>query len=136
MRVSGIYSKYSGDKWAPRAQKIVWEYVSSYWRLRNKIVNGADDQEERRVARLQLNQLIQETYASRPAVGRRQNLFTQLLRDILKRSTYYLEHWLRDLKKQRRWKKDGKIGWKRAKIQSDDTLQNNGGTQWRNKSTT
>ena len=69
MRASGIRSKYSGDKWAPRAQKIVWGYVSSHWRLRNKMVNGADDQEEQRVARLRLNQLVRETYASRPAVG-------------------------------------------------------------------
>ena len=100
------------------------------------MVNGVDDQEEQQVARLQLNQLVWETYASRPAVGRRQNLFTQSLRDILKCSTYYLEHWLRDVETAKKVEKDGKIGWKREKMQSDNTLKNVGGTQWKNKSTT
>ena len=75
LRKTGHVSKYSGDKWAPRAQNLVWQYVLGHWIHRNGIVNGAKEDEERQIERHLLEQQVREVYHKRPPIGKQRKLF-------------------------------------------------------------
>ncbi len=96
-RSQGSHSKYSGDKWAPRAQKALWRYVLSHWTHRNSLVNGKDESKRRHIERQRIEQMVREKYGERPQVGRRKDLFRCTVGEILRKSTHHLQHWLRDV---------------------------------------
>ena len=98
MRQTGHCSRYSGDKWAPRAMKIVWNYIDGLWRFRNGLIHGANEEEQREMERERLEQQASDLYDKRPDVGKRQALFKPTKGQILRKNMLHLETWIRNVK--------------------------------------
>ena len=114
-RDKGFYSKYSRDKWAPRAQKLVWSYVLGHWKHCNVMVNRENEEQERLIERKRLEQRVREVYSKRLSVGKRQNLYHRTIEDILTKTSHHLINWLKDVdtaikveKRQQERKREGK----------------------------
>ena len=94
MRRRGHRSRYSGDKWAPRAMKIVWDYIDGQWNFRNGLIHGANEEEQHEIERERLEQKASDLYDDRPDVGKRKALFTPTKEQILRKNILHLKTWI------------------------------------------
>lgn len=95
LRKNGHRAKYSGDKWAPRAQAMLWEYVRSLWVRRNEVIHGANEEEERQVRRMRLERQVEDLYDGRPRVGNKSALFANSKSEMLRKGSTHLKNWIK-----------------------------------------
>ena len=98
LRRSGHRTRYKGEGWAVRAQGALWEYVRSQWEFRNGLVHGRDEDEERKIARLRLEEKVRDVYGEENNVGRRTNLFKEPVEEMFRKGDQYLEDWIRSVR--------------------------------------
>lgn len=88
------FSCKKGERWARQLQESLWEYVSTLWNHRNKVVHGKDKNEvvTNRLTKMrrEAERLIQDA----PVLGAADRHLLQV-RDINSKSGHFLRHWLR-----------------------------------------